>query len=101
MKTLSTISPDNKLATILDFDKCRELVEKAKERQANENVILCPHYSINISMEYNKPEIDPEQLDWDLDELQDYIGEMIEVSDYDDLIVNLVDTYHYERLDNL
>lgn len=84
-----TISPDNKLQSILDFDVCKQLVDKAKAN--NETcVILCPHYSINIQSKFE----DGEALQWDLDELSDYIGEYVEVSDFDDLVINLIDTYH-------
>lgn len=77
-----TISPENKLQEILDFDVCKQLVDKAVKN--NEGAAtLCPHYSINVQSRFE----DGEQLQWDLDELSDYIGHYVEVSDYDDLIV--------------
>ncbi len=79
-----TISKQNKLQDILNFDVCRSLVDKAKAN--NETyVILIPHYSINIASKYE----DCEALQWDLDELGDYIGEYVSVSDYDDLVVDM------------
>ena len=78
------ISPENILQNIIDFEVCKKLVDKAKAN--NESmVILCPHYSINIASKF----YDREQLQWDLDELSEYVGEMIEVSDYDDMVVYL------------
>jgi hypothetical protein len=78
------ISPDNKLQNILDFDVCKQLVNDAIEN--NESmVILCPHFSINIQSKYQ----DGEELGWDLDELNDYIDNFVEVNDYDDLVVYL------------
>ncbi len=82
MKTL--ISTENKLQNILDFDVCKSIVDAAKAK--NENyVILCALYSINIASKYD----DGENLQWDLDELSDYIGEYVSVSDYDDLVVDM------------
>ena len=78
------ISPENILQNIIDFDVCKKMVESAIIN--NESiVILCPHYSINIASKFE----DGEQLQFDMDELSDYIGYFIEVSDYDDMIVNL------------
>lgn len=84
---MSEISKGNKLATILDFDVCKKLVEDAKATQQDILVILCPHYSINVQSKYD----DGERLQWDLDELNDYINAFVEVSDYDDLVVNLTE----------
>lgn len=80
----------NKLKEILDFGKCKEMVDKAIENNSTDNVILCPLYSINIQRNplYDTDE-GGENLQWDLDELEAFIGHSIEVSDYDDLIVNL------------
>lgn len=82
---LPTISNENKLQSILDFKVCKKLLYEAIKN--NEPcVILCPHYSINIASKYE----DGEALQWDLDELGDYLdNNYIEVSDYDDLIINL------------
>ena len=78
------ISPENILQNIIDFEVCKKLVDKAKAN--NESmVILCPHYSINIASKFE----DGEQLQWDMDELGEYVGEFIEVSDYDDMVVYL------------
>ena|ERR1051326_3544485 len=84
-----TISENNKLQHILDFEKCKQLVEeeKAKDPKTGDNVILCPLYSINIAMKYE----DGEALNDDLNELSEYIGQYVEVSQYDDLVVVLTD----------
>lgn len=81
---IENISPENKLVEILDFSKCKQLVDNAKNNDES-CVILCPHYSINIAMKYE----DGEQLSYDLDELSEYIDAFVEVSDYDDLVVYL------------
>ena len=78
------ISPENVLQNIIDFDVCKKMVESASIN--NESmVILCPHYFINIASKFE----DCEQLQWDMDELGDYIGYLVEVSDYDDMVVYL------------
>ncbi len=83
MNTL-IISPENILQNIIDFNACKKLVKQAKNN--NESmVILCPYYSINIASKFE----DGEQLQWDMDELSDYIGVLVEVSDYDDMVVYL------------
>lgn len=80
----SIISPENTLQNIIDFDICKRIVENGKIN--NESiVILCGHYSINIASKFE----DGEKLQWDMDELSDYIGEFVEVSDYDDMVVYL------------
>ncbi len=80
------ISTENKLQNIIDFNACKKLVNQAKKN--NESmVILYPNYSINIASKFE----DGEQLQWDMDELSDYIGEFVEVSDYDDMVVYLSD----------
>lgn len=81
------ISADNKLQHLLDFDVCKRMVEEA-EKKGDTCVILCPHYSINIQSN-EVYEDDGEALNFDLDELGDYIGHMVAVSDFDDLIVDL------------
>lgn len=80
------IPAENKLKDILDFDVCKKLVADAIEK-GETCAILCPHYSINVQSKYE----DGEQLIWDLDELSNYIGEFVEVNDYDDLVVNFAD----------
>lgn len=82
-----TISPDNKLTNILDFDVCKRIFEDAVKNGEN-YIILCPHYSINIASKYE----DSEGLQYDLDELSEYIGAFIEVNDYDDLVIDLTET---------
>lgn len=79
------ISPENKLATLLDIDKCKIMYEEAKAKKES-CVILACHYSINIANKYN----DDETLQSDLEELEEYLGELLEVSQYDDLVINLV-----------
>jgi hypothetical protein len=81
---LDRIPEDNKLTEILDFFKCLDLIKEAENKKET-CVILCPNYSINISMQYE----DGEQLQQDLDELSDYLGHFVSVSDYDDLIIDL------------
>ena len=79
---IKTISPENILQNIIDFDYCKKMVDTAKKN--NETmVILCPHYSINIASKFE----DCEQLQYDMDELSEYLDEFVEVSDYDDMIV--------------
>lgn len=80
---LGHISSDNKLINILDIELCKQLVKEAIERD-EPSVILCPHYSINIAAKYT----DHEQLQFDLDELADFLGHFIQVSQYDDLVIN-------------
>jgi len=80
----STTFEGNKLAEILDFDYCKKMVEDAK-KDGETYVILCPHYSINVQSKYE----DGEELGWDLDDLSDFLGEFVEVNDYDDLVVDL------------
>lgn len=80
------ISPDNKLTNILDFDVCKKMFEDAVKNGEN-YIILCPHYSINIASKYE----DCEDLDFDLDELNEYIGTLTEVSQYDDLVIDLTE----------
>ncbi len=78
------ISSENILQNIIDFDICKKIVDKGRDKN-QQMVILCPHYSINIASKFE----DVEQLQWDMDELSDYIGEFVEVSDYDDMVVYL------------
>lgn len=79
----TTISFENKLQNILDFDLCAKMVQDAVSK--NEScVILCAHYSINIASKYE----DGEALQYDLDELSDYVGYFVSVSDYDDLVID-------------
>jgi len=81
---ISAIELPCRLKSILDFDTCKTMVETAKEK--NETlVILCPHYSINVQSKYE----DGEELQFDLEELSDYIGNYVSVNDYDDLVVDL------------
>lgn len=83
----ATIEAYNKLATILDFNKCKALVKQAIANHET-CVILCPNYSINVQSKYE----DGEALQFDLDELEQYTGYSVEVSDYNDLIVDLSNT---------
>lgn len=83
--TQSIISPENKLQNILDFDVCKKLLMDAINK-GETYVILCPHYSINIASKYE----DGEELQWDLDELSEYLdNNYVSVSDYDDLVSDL------------
>ena len=68
-----------RLFEVIDVPKCKELIAKCP---LDEVVILVPHFSINVQSHYE----DGEQLQWDLDELESYIGHTVEVNDYDDLI---------------
>ena len=79
------ITPENILQNIIDFDVCKKLVDTAIANN-EQMVILCHHYSINIASKFE----DGEQLQFDMDELGDYIGGyFVEVSDYDDMVVYL------------
>ncbi len=73
-----------KLRSILDFAVCKSIIDKGIAK-GETYFILCPHYSINIASKYE----DGEELQFDLDELSDYLGAYVEVSDYDDLVLNL------------
>jgi len=84
MKTQKTISDGNKLASMLNLKKCKEMIKNCAK---DETVILIPHYSIN------KPEYSNEQYinGYDQDdffELEDYFNCCLIVSDYDDLIAD-------------
>jgi hypothetical protein len=46
---------ENKLKEILDFDKCKQLVDDAKKK-GDTLVILCPHYSINVQSKFEDGE---------------------------------------------
>lgn len=80
-----TISPENKLQNILDFDVCKKILADAVAK-GDKYIILCGHYSINIASKYE----DGEELQWDLDELGEYLGGIfLSVSDFDDLVIDL------------
>lgn len=79
------ISPDNMLATLLDIDKCKLMYEEAKTKKESCIILAC-NYSINIANKYN----DGESLQFDLEELEEYLGNLLEVSQYDDLVINFV-----------
>lgn len=74
---------ENKLMSIIDFEACKSFVDKGLS-EGEKHFILCPNYSINIASKYE----DCEDLQWDLDELSDYLGGFVEVSDYNDLVIN-------------
>lgn len=86
MKT-EIISKENKLQNILDFEVCKKIVKDAVKNN-EDMVILCPHYSINIQSKFE----DGEELQFDMDELSEYLGHFLEVNDYDDLVIYLTDT---------
>lgn len=76
----------NKLATILNFEACKKAVETAKGK--NETyIILLNNYSSNIAAQYDDE--DGQALQDDLDELEKFIGETVQVNQYDDLVVDL------------
>lgn len=85
----------NLFLELLDVEKCKQLIKKTNE---GEIAILLGHYSINIASVYNNtPTPDyliekgcdlSEQMQWDWDEFEQKLGYQMEVSDYDDLIVN-------------
>lgn len=81
---LMEYTPEIKLRSILDFKKCQDLINNAIDKN-DSCVILCPNYSINIASKYE----DSEELNYDLEELSDYLGHFVQVSDYNDLIVDL------------
>ena len=70
---------------LLDVEKCKQAIRETPE---DEICILLGHYSINVQMEYNQKCDDPEQIDWDWNDFEEAIGEMMYVNDYDDLCVN-------------
>lgn len=74
----------SKLSEILDFEVCKQLIAKGIEND-DYCAILAPLYSINIAAKYE----DSEELQWDLEELEKFIGYSGRVNDYDDLIVVL------------
>lgn len=82
----TAISTDNRLQHIIDFDACKRVVNKSKQ-EFKTLIVLVPHFSINVQSKYE----DGEQLQEDWIELENYIGESLEVNDYDDLVVDLSD----------
>lgn len=76
-----------KLESILKFEVLKAIIEKGITK-GESCVILCPHYSINIASRYESGE----ELQFDLDQLSDYLGHYVSVSDYDDLVVNLTES---------
>lgn len=73
----------NKILAMFDVDKVKKMIADCPK---DEIVILCPHWSIN-KPKYDESE-DPEAEDWDFQEFEDEIGQMLSVNDYDDLIAD-------------
>ena len=71
----------NKLAAMFNIDVVKKMIASCPN---DEIVILCGNWSIN-KPEYSDEEIDnyDEQGDWD--EMEEMIGEMLFVNDYNDL----------------
>lgn len=82
MKT--NVIPRNVLADMLDLPKCSQLIANCPK---DEIVILIPHYSINVQS-HSEYKDAGEELSYDFDELQDYLGVSLSVNDYDDLIAD-------------
>lgn len=70
----------NLIAEMFDIEKVKQQIAKCPE---DEIVILCGHWSIN-KPKYPE-DADPEQIDWDWNEFEELINEMLFVNDYDDL----------------
>jgi hypothetical protein len=75
----------NQFLEMLDVEKCKSLIAKCRE---DEVAILCPHYSINIASKYRKSK-NPDQLFHDWEKFEEKIGHSMQVSCYDDLIVDV------------
>ena len=80
MKTLE----NNKLAELFNLDVIKDEIKNCPK---DEIIILLPHYSIN------KPEYSDEEYtncfdSEDFDDLGDYLGCMLTVTDYDDLVAD-------------
>lgn len=74
----------NLFLELLDIDKTKESIANCPK---DEVVILIPHYSINVQSVYaNCP--DPEQIDWDWNDLEELLDCTLMVNDYDDLIAD-------------
>jgi len=71
----------NKLAAMFNIDVVKKMIADCP---SDEIVILCGNWSIN-KPEYSDEEVDnyEEQGDWD--EMEEMIGEMLFVNDYNDL----------------
>lgn len=67
---------------MFNLDKVKQMIANCPN---NEVVILCGHWSIN-KPKYD--DVDPETEYWDFQEFEDEIGEMLFVSDYDDLVAD-------------
>ena len=68
---------NNKLAQLFNLTKCKRAIKNCPKDEA---VILLSHYSVT------KPNYNDESEFYDFDELQDYFGCSLLVSDFDDLV---------------
>lgn len=70
----------NLISEMFDVEQVKKAISNCPK---DEIVLLCGHWSIN------KPkypaDCDPEAEDWDFSEFEDEIGQMLFVTDYDDL----------------
>jgi hypothetical protein len=71
----------NKIAEMFNLEYVKQKIANCPK---DEIVILCGHWSIN-KPRYSEDE-DPETENWDLDELEQELGHLLMVNDYDDLI---------------
>ena len=74
----------NKLREMLDIPKVKEMIANCPE---NETVILIPHYSIN-KPKYDDFEQSIESDMFDIEEVEQEIGQVLIITDYDDLVVD-------------
>lgn len=81
---------ENQFFELLDVDSCKRAIAKCA---LDEVAILLPHYSINILSRYRDCE-DPEQINHDWDDFEEAIGQSMQVSDYDDLVVDVHGVYN-------
>ncbi len=79
-----TMTTTNKIADMFNLDVVKKAIANCPK---DEIVILCGHWSIN-KPEYTEDEYNDEAEQNDWDELEEELGEMLMVNDYDDLIAD-------------
>lgn len=72
----------NKILKMLNVERIKKMIADCPP---DEIVIICQHWSIN-QPKYDQPGEDPEAIQWDWDEAEEVIGEILMVNDFDDLI---------------
>lgn len=75
---------ENKMLSMLNIDVIKQAIAKCPK---DEVVIICGHWSIN-GPKYEGENEDPEQADWDWNEVEEILDEKLMVNDYDDLIAD-------------